>query len=189
MGKGQPVIHRLLIAVVVCGQSAGACALADLRDIRGPAICQGLPPFTLTVLALLLGGFCLFMLRRLSASHVTPGVVSSCQLPFPATLADLKNDFESGQITLELLFTRLAALINGHLAMRVGCVVVNLTTDEMLGKAALALPPQELLQVSGVLHLCDRVKFAAHQPSGDDVGVALDMAATILSSRTGEGVR
>ena len=189
MGKRRSVFHRALIPVLVCALPAKVDALADLRDIHGPAVHQGLPPFTLTVLALLLGGFCLFMLRRRSASHVTPGVVSARQFPFPATLADLKNDFESGQISLELLFTRLAALINGHLAMRVGCVVANLTTDELLDRAALVLTPQEQLQVSGLLRLCDRVKFAAHQPYGVEVGVALDMAATILSSRTGEGDR
>lgn len=112
---------------------------------------------------------------------------------------------EPGEEALRRLHFRLSTLLRGYLEERFGLPATDLTTEEIL--AALprlgtldAAPERELREF---LLATERVKFARHRPSEDEVGATLTRARHIVEAtrpaaespgverpqhRTGEGV-
>lgn len=181
-------IALLINAVLLWGVPAAVCGVTELRDIREPIFTHGLPPFVLTATALILGGLLLVLLcRRKQLSDATDHVPGKQQLPADS-LSRLGDDYRQGSISSEVLFGRLAILINRHLT---ACAINNatsFTTSEILQYVADAnlLNPQNTINAARLLQLCDMVKFADHHPSETEIAWALESAAGILMSDTGK---
>jgi len=165
--------------------AAESRAMTDLRDIRGPVFSRELPPFALTGALLLLGVFFAFLLRRRGAPAAAPETPPASRSDSPENLTSLADDYRNGRISVQTLFIGMATLINHHLLAAAGLAPAPMTTDEILLRTLPVLPHQEHRQAAEALRLCDRVKFAAHQPAAQEVSAALDLAAGILSRGAG----
>jgi len=155
-----------------------------LCDIKGPLPFHGLPPFFLTgaVLLLTTAGYKLIRYRkRLYGADATP---ANAGLPTPAdTLEKLADDYRHGGLSDDVLFCRLAALITSRLAGQAGQ-----TSDEVLLTATAAgiLTADSHKVASGLLQLCERVKFARYDPSTMEIAMTLESASVLLTAPTGE---
>jgi len=79
-------------------------------------------------------------------------------------------------------FLGLSAVLKGYLHDRLGLRTQGQTTDK-IAEALKAKTDQEKADaVRSTLHLCDRVKFAGHQPSSAEMDRAYEVVRTLIQS-------
>lgn len=184
-------MRRFLIPLVFAAASLGAAesppgtpappAAAAIHDIRGPVAVDSLPPFALTGGALLLAGSAFWLqrkLRRRQAPVGSPG--ADGQPAASAVLARLAADYRRGACSGSQLIVCLDDLLRSTLADRTGIAAQRLTSSELLPQAAAFLDDRGQGLLKPLVALCDRVKFAAHQPDASEIDGALTSAASLF---------
>ncbi|MBK7675261.1 MAG: hypothetical protein IPJ27_11170 [Candidatus Accumulibacter sp.] len=185
-------MRRFLIPLVLAAGGLGAAesppgepapppAAAAIHDIRGPVAVDSLPPFALTGGALVLAGGVFWLQRkwrRRPAAVRSPGADSR---PAASTvLARLAADYRRGACSSSQLIVCLDDLLRSTLADHTGIAAQRLTSSELLLQAAAFLDDQQRDWLKQLVALCDRVKFAAHQPDASEIDGALSSAASLL---------
>lgn len=164
------------------GGPAPSAPAADIRDIRGPVAVATLPPFALTGGALFLAGAVFLLHRNLRRRQA--GFVSSAESRRPEAgevLARLAADYRRGVCSGSELIVRIDELLRVTLAEKTGIVAQRLTSMELLRDVEALLDDRRRALLEHLLALCDRVKFAAHQPDAGEVDVALSSAAGLFA--------
>lgn len=163
--------------------AAGAVTPADLRDIRGPAGVDSLPPFALsgTVLLLIAG---LFVARRhwrhMRQTALPPATVTDAR----DRLAALADDYRRGLCSAADLVVRLDALVRDTIASEAGIAARHLTSTELRQRAdgARMLSETQRIQFDDFLELCDRTKFAGHPPTAPEIDAAIHATAGLIDA-------
>lgn len=186
-------MRRFLIPLVFAAAGLGAAesppgtpappaaAAPAIHDIRGPVAVDSLPPFALTGGALLLAGSAFWLqrkLRRRQAAARSPGADNRPAVG--AVLASLAADYRQGACSGSQLIVCLDDLLRSALADRTGIAAQRLTSSELLLQAAAFLDDQGQDLLKPLMALCDRVKFAAHQPDASEIDGALTSAARLF---------
>ena len=163
------------------GTPAPPPAAAAIHDIRGPVAVDSLPPFALTGGALLLAGSAFWLQRKLRRRQATVGSPGADGQPeASAVLARLAADYRRGACSGSQLIVCLDDLLRSTLADQTGIAAQRLTSSELLLQAAAFLDDQQRDWLKQLVALCDRVKFAAHQPDASEIDGALTSAATLF---------
>jgi hypothetical protein len=157
---------------------APATAPIDIRDIRGPFVAEGLPPFALTGGALLLVGGLLIVRRRTRSGVPPPPGVS--RHDDRNLLARLVADHRQGACRGDQIVVRLDGILRDSLAEATGIPAPMRTSVELRAEAMTGLNAEQRAWLDDLLVLCDRVKFAGHQPDRAEVDWALSVAASFL---------
>lgn len=180
---------RLVVAICGSGLSPGQAveprppvnSAAEIRDIRGPAPEDSLPPFALTGGALLVAG-ALLAIQRQAGRRQKARVPSPVAGPDDASevLAGLAADYRHGVFAGDELIVRLDELLRRTLAERTGLPAQSLTSAELLRHAESFFNDQGQGLLSRFVLLCDQVKFADYRPAATDVDRALKSLAGLL---------
>ena len=187
-------MRRFLIPLVFAAAGLGAAesppgtpappappAAAAIHDIRGPVAVDSLPPFALTGGALLLAGSAFWLQRKLRRRQATVGSPGADGQPeASAVLARLAADYRRGACSGSQLIVCLDDLLRSTLADRTGIAAQRLTSCELLLQAAAFLDDRGQGLLKPLVALCDRVKFAAHQPDASEIDGALTSAASLF---------
>jgi len=164
--------------------ASNALAAAELRDIRGPLALAGTPPFIVSGgMLLLLGGLFLLQRRRRRRRHsaAAPPPTAAARADAGDLLARLFADYQQGNCPGDQLVIRLDAIVRGGLAASRGIPAQRRTSAELREAATTCLNEAARVRLDELLLLCDRVKFAGHQPSQGEVEAALRGAASLLA--------
>jgi len=175
--------YELLLLLCV---ASNALAAAELRDIRGPLALAGTPPFIVSGgMLLLLGGLFLLQrrlrLRRRRHDAAAPPPPAAPRADAGDLLARLFADYQQGNCPGDQLVIRLDAIVRGGLAASRGIPAQRRTSAELREAATTCLNEAARVRLDELLLLCDRVKFAGHQPSQGEVEAALRGAASLLA--------
>jgi len=173
--------YELLLLLCV---ASNALAAAELRDIRGPLALAGTPPFIVSGgMLLLLGGLFLLQRRRRRRRHsaAAPPPTAAARADAGDLLARLFADYQQGTCPGDQLVIRLDAIVRGGLAASRGIPAQRRTSAELREAATTCLNEAARARLDELLSLCDRVKFAGHQPSQGEVEAALRGAASLLA--------
>lgn len=186
-------MRRFLIPLAFAAAGLGAAesppgtpaptAAAAIHDIRGPVAVDSLPPFALTGGALLLAGGVFWLQRKLRRQQPAAGSPGADSRPAAgAVLASLAADYRRGACSGSQLIVCLDELLRSTLADRTGIAAQRLTSCELLPQAAAFLDDRGQGLLKPLVALCDRVKFAAHQPDASEIDGALSAAASLFGS-------
>jgi hypothetical protein len=177
-------------------QAAPGIAPAEIRDIRNPLPEGGPPPFTLTLIGILLTGGATaawFRVRRAGMAPPAP-VGADCRTPDCIPDVDpcqalelLAESYRRGEVPTELFCLRIAALVRADLAARSGLPASRLTSGELLEhlRGPGLLTAGELSLADRVLSLCDWVKFAGHDAGVQEAKQLLATARELLAGQRG----
>jgi hypothetical protein len=177
----------LLFAAPLSPSHASPAAIrTGIRDIRGPLPASAAPPFTLTVLGLLVAGALTLTWWQLRRRPSVPVPLPPETVGKPVeTVAGLAAWYRRGASPPDLLCLRLAALVRSGLACRTGLPASRLTTGELLDRLSIPdlLTERELVLAGQLLAFCDRVKFAGHTPDPVEAEWLLAAAGELLDGK------
>lgn len=143
-----------------------------IRDIRGPLLPVGPPPFAGTVLLLLVAGLGLAIAVKSRKWRCSAVVSSPSQPPEIDELAALRNAYARDELPAVLLFQRLSAIARSRLIEGDSEAMTSAEILETAGKIA----SQEALAVAvDFFAVCDRVRFGGRHP--DEATVTQAFAA------------
>lgn len=165
-------------------------ALADqtaLRDARGPVQMEATPPFLLTLSLLLLVGIVYWLVRRGARGNTVRQSPPPPQDDPMEALDRLTREFRLGNCPGTLLAQQLEGWSRDALAAAKGVPARRLTSAETVMRSAAVFPdsPETVAALARILHLGDRVKFAGHEPSAEEIQAMLSAAGQLRQALEG----
>lgn len=161
-----------------------APAQKDIRDIRGPknfdrnAWLYIFP--ALCVLLIILAVFALIFSKKRKQERKTPPAPAHVVAYEALTALEIKDYIRKGRI--KAYYTELSDIVRQYLENRFNIRAPEMTTEEFLiqVKASGALSPEHKALVRDFLMNCDLVKFARHQPGGEEAGMIFSSAKRLI---------
>jgi len=162
-------IPVLLHSWSALAQTAAPNTTTTIRDIREPLPPSGVPPFTGTVVVLLVSGLVAAIAKRKKIVRRTDDSTQPF-LPVKDDLDALNDAFARGELSSYLLFQQLESIARSRL-MKGDCS--SMTGTEFL-EAVEETVPAEMFTVASILFaLSDRVRFGAYQPDTVEMDEAI----------------
>jgi hypothetical protein len=184
-------MNRLLLALTVlvllngspsAAQQAPTSGPTAIRDIRGPLETSGLPPFTGTVLVLLVAALYLAVTakrRKGRGCMVAPPPVPTTAMD---DLAAVRNAYAQGELPALQLFEQLAGICRSLLIRSDGRAM---TSAEVLTAAGETVPAELIAVAATLFAVCDRVRFGGSRPDIPEVAEAFAAVQLLLERRPG----
>ncbi|MFZ4855168.1 MAG: hypothetical protein ACOYL3_02125 [Desulfuromonadaceae bacterium] len=155
-----------------------------IRALRGPLSPTGLPPFAVTSISLLCIGAIVLYRRR---KNVQTPVVSE-QAGYPVSpcdlLALLLEETRRQQCLPAETVERLMPIVRSHLAEKGGTSAVHNTSQELIARLLRTGETEALLRASGLLRLCDTIRFGGVAPTFAQAEWALQETLLLLQEQS-----
>ncbi len=156
----------------------------DIRDIRGPKSFAGKTWLCLLIVLialLIIGGFSVFSILGKKKEEFKKPPDPAHIIAYEALSALEKKDYIRRGLT-QAYYTELSDIVRHYLENRFNLRAPEMTTEEFLTKvkedSTLTLEQKGLLR--DFLTACDLVKFAKHQPAGQEAALSLASAKKLI---------
>lgn len=186
--KGGLVFAASALNLAMAATFASSVTTSDegeggLRDVRGIALEERLPPFVLTGGLLILAITVLALWRRHARRRLgTPTVCAPARSSGLDEIELLRKTIGDRQRSRRSLVIELDRIVRAGLSVATNIHAGRCSSTELARGLAPHLDEQMRDEVRGLLELVDRVKFAGHEPDSVETGMAFDISERLVNT-------